>query len=266
MKDFIKLRVASSYNQMKIPKQEARLWNPDTLNCKQMAELIYQLYGSQQRTETTVQIENAINSFNFGFDLNVKQTEETSHQNLVKIITDDYGPLDLIPVDTQDKIAKLIYRKVPNYSELNRMFKDQTIEEIKENNGKDTTEGCLNRYGDVIQQVRIIHEREAAHAIKGNSFYSGATIEKQSSTSSTNTTVSAGTAILPTSTGLLEPRAVSRPSMPHDCDFHEGKRTVRNRCETCGKTSHLRDACLLFGNKLCNNSSTLWHFSVPGRA
>ena len=142
-----------------------------------------------------MQIENAINSFNFGFDLNVKQTEETSHQNLVKIITDDYGPLDLIPVDTQDKIAKLIYRKVPNYSELNRMFKDQTIEEIKENNGKDTTEGCLNRYGDVIQQVRIIHEREAAHAIKGNSFYSGATIEKQSSTSSTNTTVSAGTAI-----------------------------------------------------------------------
>ena len=138
-----------------------------------MAELIYQLYGSQQRTETTVQIENAINSFNFGFDLNVKQTEETSHQNLVKIITDDYGPLDLIPVDTQDKIAKLIYRKVPNCSELNRMFKDQTIEEIKENNGKDTTEGCLNRYGDVIQQVRIIHEREAAHAIKGNDMASG---------------------------------------------------------------------------------------------
>ena len=136
---------------MKISKQEARLWNPDTMNCKQMAELIYQLYGSQQRTETTVQIENAINSFNFGFDLNVKQTEETSHQNLVRIITDHYGPLDLIPIDTQDKIAKLIYRKVPNYSELNRMFKDQTIEEIKQNNGKDTIEGCLNRYGDVIQ-------------------------------------------------------------------------------------------------------------------
>ena len=103
--------------------------------------MIYQLYGSQQRTETTVQIENAINTFNFGFDLNVKQTEETSHQNLVKLITDHYGPLDLIPADTQDKIAKSIYRKVPNYSELNRMFKDQTIEEIKENNGKDTIEG-----------------------------------------------------------------------------------------------------------------------------
>ena len=264
--DYIRLRVAKSYNQMKITKQEARQWNPDTLNCKQMAELIYQLYGSQQRTETTVQIENAINTFNFGFDLNVKQTEETSHQNLVKLITDHYGPLDLIPADTQDKIAKLIYRKVPNYSELNRMFKDQTIEEIKENNGKDTIEGCLNRYGDVIQQVRLIHERAAAHAIKGNSFYSGATIEKQSSTSSTNTTVSAGTAILSNPTGLLESRAMSKTSMPHDTDFHESKRTVRNRCETCGKINHLRDQCLLFGNKHCNNSSTLWHFSVPGRA
>ena len=38
--DYIRLRVAKSYNQMKITKQEARLWNPDKLNCKQMAKLI----------------------------------------------------------------------------------------------------------------------------------------------------------------------------------------------------------------------------------
>ena len=30
--DYIRLRVAKSYNQMKITKQEARLWNPDKLN------------------------------------------------------------------------------------------------------------------------------------------------------------------------------------------------------------------------------------------
>ena len=61
------------------------------------------------------------------------------HRNILKLITDHYGPIDMISVETQDHIARLIYRKVPNYSELNRMFKDQTKEEIILTNNKDTT-------------------------------------------------------------------------------------------------------------------------------
>ena len=264
--EYIRLRVATSYGQLKISKQEAREWDPEKLNCKQMADLVYQLYGSQQRTETTVQIENAINSFNFGFDLTNKQTEETSHTNLVKLISDHYGPLELIPADTQDHIAKLIYRKVPNYSELNKMFKDQTKIDIKTTNGLDTIRGCLGRYAEAIQQTRSIHDLAAAHAINGNRFFSGATIEKQSSTSSSNTTVSASTVASTNPSGLLAPHLQSRATMPHDTDFHERNRTLANRCETCGNIRHLRDQCLLHGNKHCNNSTTLWHFSAPGRA
>ena len=89
--ELIKLRVAKSYMQMKISKSEAKSWDPEQVSAKDMATLIYQLYADQQRTETTVQIEIAINQFNFGFDLADKQVEEISHQNIVKLITDHYG-------------------------------------------------------------------------------------------------------------------------------------------------------------------------------
>ena len=261
----IRLRVATSYAQMKITKQDARAWDPSLLNAKEMGNLVYQLYGSQQRTETSVQIENAINQFNFGFDLDNKQTEETSHQNVCKLITDHYGPLDLIPSDIQDQIAKLLYRKVPNNSELNRTFKDQTKLDIILTNGKDTIENCLNRYIDAIQQTRAIHILAAAHKIENNRFFSGATIERQSTTSSKDTTISYGNTTHSTFSTAV-PKDMSRKTMPHDTDFHEGMRTVRNRCETCGKTNHLRDTCVLFGNRMCNNTSTMWHFSKVGRA
>ena len=263
--ELIKLRVAKSYTQMKISKSDARTWDPELINAKDMAALVYQLYANQQRTETTVQIENAINTFNFGFDLADKRIEETSHQNLVKLITDHYGPIDMISVETQDQIAKLLYRKVPNYSELNKMFKDQTKEEIATTNGKDTILGCLNRYADVIQETRAIHDRALAHRIVNNSFYSGATIERQSTTSSSNTTISYGTTPSATAPATKNPLRSLR-TMPHDTDFHEGNRTVQNRCETCGMTNHLRNTCLLWGNRMCNNTSTMWRFSPIGRA
>ena len=263
--ELIKLRVAKSYMQMKISKSEAKSWDPEQVSAKDMATLIYQLYADQQRTETTVQIKNAINQFNFGFDLADKQVEEISHQNIVKLIADHYGSIDMISVETQDHIAKLIYRKVPNNSELNRMFKDQTKEEIALTNNKDSILGCLNRYADVIQQTRAIHDKAVAHRIASNSFYSGATIERQSATSSSNTTISYGTTTNATATAAKDPKR-SLKTMPHDTDFHEGNRKVSNRCETCGMTNHLRRECLLFGNKVCNNTSTMWHFSPIGRA
>ena len=170
----------------------------------------------------------------------------------------------MISVESQDHIAKLIYRKVPNNSELNRMFKDQTKEVIILTNNKDVILGCLNRYADVIQQTRAIHDKAVAHRIANNSFYSGATIERQSATSSSNTTISYGTTNA-TATTVKDPKRSLKP-MPHDTDFHEGNRKVSNRCERCGMTNHLRRDCLLYGNKMCNNTSTLWHFSPIGRA
>ena len=80
--ELIKLRVAKSYKQMKISEADAKAWDPELVSAKEMAALVYQLYASQQRTESTVQIENAINLFNFGFDLADKQIEEISHQNI----------------------------------------------------------------------------------------------------------------------------------------------------------------------------------------
>ena len=74
--ELIKLRVAKSYGQMKISKADAKAWDPELVSAKVMAALVYQLYANQQRTETTVQIENAINLFNFGFDLADKQLKK----------------------------------------------------------------------------------------------------------------------------------------------------------------------------------------------
>ena len=124
--NYIKLRVLTSANTLKITNEEAQNWDSEKLTTKEMASLIYLLFGKTLMSETAVQILNTVNEFNFGFDLMNKQVEEKSHQNIVKLLTDHYGPLHKISPETRNQIAKLLYRKVPAHSELNKMFLDAT--------------------------------------------------------------------------------------------------------------------------------------------
>ena len=62
---------------------------------------------------TPVQINNAINNFNFAWRIDDKEVEEESYANLVKLISDHYGPLAAITSEVHETVAKLIYKKLP---------------------------------------------------------------------------------------------------------------------------------------------------------
>ena len=96
--DHIKMRVKTSYTQLNISEAEAHNWNPQSLNHKEMAALVYKLFGNCANTETQVQIFNAINIFNFGWRIEDREVEEESYANLCKLVTDHYGPLVTISV------------------------------------------------------------------------------------------------------------------------------------------------------------------------
>ena len=57
--DYIKMSVKTSYTQLNINEAEAQNWNPQSLNHKEMAALVYKLFGNCAKTETQVQIFNA---------------------------------------------------------------------------------------------------------------------------------------------------------------------------------------------------------------
>ena len=59
--DYIRMRVKTSYTQLNITEAEAHQWNPQSLNHKEIAVLVYKLFGNCAKTETQVQIFNAIN-------------------------------------------------------------------------------------------------------------------------------------------------------------------------------------------------------------
>ena len=52
--DYIKMRVKTSYTQLNISEVEAQTWNPQSLNHKEMAALVYKLFGNCAKTETQV--------------------------------------------------------------------------------------------------------------------------------------------------------------------------------------------------------------------
>ena len=253
----IRLRVKTSYKVLKITEEEAKAWNPDVLDVREMAALIYQLYGSSPRTETPVQIQRAINEFNWGFDILDRNIEEESYGNFHKLLSDHYGPLKDLTPELNASITKQIYRKLPNHSEINKIYTDKTKKETEHE--PDTVEMALDRYLSCIQDVRIIIESARAHALMGTKWFSGSTQEKQNTTTSSNTVVGYGQSAQ---------RASVIPVLPQvrDTDYHEKNRRINNRCETCGKTNHLRHTCKLFGNRMANNSSTKWHFSAIGKA
>ena len=82
--DYIKMRVKTSYTQLNISEAEAHNWNPHLLNYKEIAALVYKLFGNCAKTETQVQIFNAINTFNFGW--RIEDAYDSSSTSLSSIL------------------------------------------------------------------------------------------------------------------------------------------------------------------------------------
>jgi hypothetical protein len=70
--DYIRMRVKTSWMQLNVTESEAHEWNPALLAHKDMAILVYKLFGNTAKTETQVQIFNAIKEFNFGWRIDDK--------------------------------------------------------------------------------------------------------------------------------------------------------------------------------------------------
>ena len=258
----IRMRVRTSYTLLKMSKEEAASWDPENWTVKAMAELIYILYGvrKEKPTETESQILSAIGRFNFGFDFKDRTVEETSCSNLERMIVDHYGALATIPEDIQQKIAKIIYKKLPKHTEIDKLYTDKIKEEITDKKKKDTVDGAIKRMLDVIQDVRHIMEQAQIYALKDGkgSWYSGSTLERQNSECSTDKVISYD---------LERTRAAKAiPYIPkcRDTAFTEMHRK-KDRCDTCGKMHHLRSNCTLFGNPMCNNTSSSWFNSKVGK-
>ena len=146
--DDIKMRVKTSYTQLSISEAEAHNWNSQSLNHKEMAALVYKLFGNCAKTETQVQIFNAINTFNFGWRIEDREVEEESYANLCKLVT----------TEVHQTISKSIYEKLPRHIEMHKLYTDKTKIDIDEN-GPDTITRALDRYLSVIQTVRNITEK-----------------------------------------------------------------------------------------------------------
>ena len=155
------MRVKTSYTQLNISEAEAHNWNPLLLNYKEIAALVCKLFGNCAKTETQVQIFNAINTFNFGWRIEDREVEEESYANLCKLVTDHYGPLASITTEVHQTISKLIYKKLPGHTEMHKLYTDKTKIDIDEN-GPDTITRALDRYLSVIQTVRNITEKAKA--------------------------------------------------------------------------------------------------------
>lgn len=181
--DYIRMRVKTSYTQLNISEAEAHSWDPQTLNHREMASLIYKLFGNTAKTETQVQIFNAINRYNFGWRIDNREVEEESYANLCKLVTDHYGALTTITSEVHETIAKLIYKKLPAHTEMHKLYTDKTKTDVHEN-GPDTITRALDRYLSVIQTVRNITEKAKAYRIDNDEFYSGPTLERPNKESS----------------------------------------------------------------------------------
>ena len=249
----MRLRIKTSFKLLKITEEEASDWDPTNLNTKQMADLIYILYGNAKRTETQVQVFRAINEFNFGFDINDRSVEEDSHTNLVRLIKDHYGAVANIEQEIVSKIVAMIYRKLPAHSELEKVYKDKTATHTA-SYGKDTIIKALDRYLSAIQAVREILEKAKDFQVMGTRWFSGSTADRANSKTSTNEVIS-----------YAKKAQANIPAMPMIyTDFGERNRRLQNRCETCGHTNHIRQSCKLYGNEMCNNTKSMWHFSRVG--
>ena len=138
-------RIRLQYTQLNISEAEAHNWNPHLLNYREIAALVYKLFGNCAKTETQVQIFNAINTFNFGWRIEDREVEEESYANLCKLVTDHYGPLLTVTAEVHQTILKLIYKKLPGHTKMHKLYTDKTKIDI-DDNGPDTITRARDRY------------------------------------------------------------------------------------------------------------------------
>ena len=73
--DPIKLRLVNMHVELNMTLEEATEWSPANQLLLLTAELICDLFGRPTRTETTVEINDFIMDFNFGFSLKDRNIE-----------------------------------------------------------------------------------------------------------------------------------------------------------------------------------------------
>ena len=195
--DLIKLRLTNMHVEMSMTLEEATNWSPANQSLLVTAELICDLFGRPTRTETTVEINDFIMYFNFGFSLKDRKFEEQSATNFKKLLVDHYGCINDIDHDVQFNICKLLYKKFPKHSEISDHFTEKTKEKPLHRAGKkDLVLPCLQRMMLVIQHMR----RMVNMAIKWTGkegadyqFFSGSTKAGQNVGSNANHHVSDST-------------------------------------------------------------------------
>ena len=79
--ELIKLRLVNMHVEMELTVEEATNWTPAGQTLLSVAETICDLFGRPTRTETTVEINDFIMDFNFGFSLQQRKYEEDSATN-----------------------------------------------------------------------------------------------------------------------------------------------------------------------------------------
>lgn len=126
--EMIKLRLVNMHQEVGMTLAEAEAWSPANQPLLATAELICDLFGRPTRTETTVEINDFIYDFNFGFVLGDRTYEEQSAANFKKLLTDHYGAISEITDDEQDRICRLLYKKFPKHSQIDAHLTEKTKE------------------------------------------------------------------------------------------------------------------------------------------
>jgi hypothetical protein len=116
--EMIKIRSVNMHEEVGMTLAEAVAWSPANQTLLATAELICDLLSRPTRTETTVEINDFIYDFNFGFVLGDRIYEEQSAANFKRLLTDHYGTISEITDDEQDRICRLLYKKFPKHSQI----------------------------------------------------------------------------------------------------------------------------------------------------
>ena len=278
--DLIKLRLINMHVELGLTREAADSWTPEGQTLLALAETICDLFGRPTRTETTVEINDFIYDFNFGFKLGDRSYEETSIQNFKKLLKDHYGPINEIDVTTQDRICKLLYKKFPKHTELSDYLKIETAKEC--GTQKDKVENCLMRMSTAIQHMRRListAQKWGGRAGSAFEFFSGSTKGGQNLISCPNTHISDSTArgcrfaigvysANRTSTSAYQLNLGAGKQATYSDNYNRSKpqNELKYVCATCGRLGHQRNDCRYFMNNLCNNTQHPWEDSVMGMA
>ena len=282
--EMIKLRLVNMHQEVGMTLAAAEAWSSANQPLLATAELICDLFGRPTRTETTVEINDFIDDFNFGFVLGDRTYEEQSAANFKKLLTDHYGAINEITDDEQDRICRLLYKKFPKHSQIDAHLTEETKEYLKaKNKKKDSIDACIQRMSLASQEMRrLVHTAAQWVGSKRGQYecFSGSTRTGQSTESSTCRYISDSTARgCPHAIGVyrarrevtISDRATPGPSRQQAAyqDLYKRSQPQASAaavCATCGRAGHHRNACKYFMNPMCNNTQFDWADSPIGEA